>query len=300
MCRRLQHTRSALILQRDFIENEVRSNTKNVTTGLAKQMTTSKKFNLLHKHLGKITLLVVLLSGGAYALFRGSFAREFNATDFANDQIRRMIRDRPAMQAYIMEHDLLWQWLVDQFSGKETGFLVEWSADMPDHNLFASSTIAYKESRAAIRVRPDMLWAQGKPAPGVLLWEAAIFELCNTQNSKSFGLLHEHALEGRVSKEMYVVSSLYIEWTSLQRSLMVYRDIWKPLMEARAIHIDPQEYNLWRPPLAQTFNAWVKFVKEVPRNAYEVHCKNYDATYAKYYRGTPLPPTYGRNKPKSN
>jgi tetratricopeptide (TPR) repeat protein len=169
------------------------------------------------------------------------------ALQHGEEQVRRMVRDRPAMARFDKESDFLRQWAVRKFAGEDFGEPFDWDP-APPKDSDAENVAPTGGRRACIRVEP--LYSvgpnKGKPRGFEELWAGAAFELHNINYARQFLRLHEEAGEGKLSKEQFVADIWKYEYLAAQRTRAFYVQVFLPWAEKQKLPTDP---GLW-------FAAW--------------------------------------------
>ena len=152
---------------------------------------------------------------------------------FGEEQVRQMLKDRPAMAAYAHPGDRLWNWASRQFAGQFVEAGVSWNPRPPDWNAeFHYDAVEGKPDKGEIAVRSDWMGADvgGGPTPrsglkpGDVLWLEAAFELYNIRNYMRYlGVVQLRAQCGQSTKDSFVVESALVEW-DIQGKMKKFHD----------------------------------------------------------------------------
>ncbi len=162
-------------------------------------------------------------------------------------ELRRMLKDRPAMGHGIREGDALWEWTVGMFAGRGNDRPVPWSAAPPQPGYDADCRMPLDGSAAVIRVRADTDDLE-------VLWSRAAYELHNSQTRAASELLVRAAMAGSIDKQAYVEGVTRLEYAALGRTWGFYRAIWRPWAHERGIHTERRK---WPYRLPSSYGAWI-------------------------------------------
>ncbi len=121
------------------------------------------------------------------------------------EQLRQMLKDRPAMAKYGQEADLLYQWTVRKFAGEDLRRRIFWSPQEPPAGATAASN-ASPTGPGSIRVTGNVCEGpdKGNTRPFEELWVDTVFELYNVSSAAAFEQLQAQAISGELSKAEYV------------------------------------------------------------------------------------------------
>jgi tetratricopeptide (TPR) repeat protein len=169
------------------------------------------------------------------------------ALKHGEEQVGRMVRDRPAMAQFGKESDFLRQWAARKFAGEDFGEPFDWDP-APPKDSDAENVAPTGGRRACIRVEP--LYSagpdKGKPRGFEELWAGAAFELHNITFAREFLRLHQEAGDGKLTKEQFVADIWKYEYLAAQRTRAFYVQVFLPWAEKQKLSTDP---GLW-------FAAW--------------------------------------------
>src|SRR5262249_28338360 len=121
------------------------------------------------------------------------------------EQVRAMLRDRPAMAKYVRPGDVLWQWAVRKFAGGDVGVLGYWNSMDPSPQA-SDSIHSRRFGRFTIFIRgtgepPEA----NRPRSFDELWSNVVFELHNV--ASRFPDHRDRANSDRVTSEEYNATS---------------------------------------------------------------------------------------------
>jgi tetratricopeptide (TPR) repeat protein len=176
------------------------------------------------------------------------------AIKHGEEQVSRMLRDRPAMAQYGEEIDFLRQWAARKFAGEDFGEPLDWDPTPPKDSE-AENVAPTGGRRACIRVTEVDLFGPKKDRKFSFeeLWEAAIFELHNVTYSKKYLQFHQDAAAGKLTKKEFVGGIWKTEYLAVQRTRAFYVQVYLPWAEKKKLPTDPR---LW-------FDAWWDTADEV-------------------------------------
>jgi tetratricopeptide (TPR) repeat protein len=165
------------------------------------------------------------------------------ALQHGQQQVARMLKDRPAMAQFGHEADFLRQWAVRKFAGEDLGSLIDWDPSAPLHSD-AEHTAPTDTEHATIVLAADYDAGpkQGSPRSFEELWAGAVYELHNVVYAREYVRLNEQADEGKVSKDDFVAGILKPELRAGQQTRAFYMQVILPWMEKKQLPTDP---SLW-------------------------------------------------------
>jgi len=147
------------------------------------------------------------------------------------EQVRRMLRDRPVMAQHIIVGDKLWTWTVRKFAGEDIGSLIVWDSSEPRGGMGDSSILTAEGHHSNIRVaNPPRNVSKDHTLDFDELWSTAVTELHNLVASPLFKNISDQVLRNKMSKEEFIVSMLQTEILSVQRTRAFYLKVYLPWM----------------------------------------------------------------------
>jgi tetratricopeptide (TPR) repeat protein len=166
-----------------------------------------------------------------------------DALRHGQEQVAKMLQDRPAMAQFGEETEFLRQWAVRKFAGEDLGTLINWDPSPPLHSDAEHMAPSEKET-AAILVAAvyDSGPKQGEPRSFEELWAGAVFELHNINNASEFVRLNDQADEGKISKRDFVAGILKPELRAGQQTRAFYVQVFLPWAANKKLPTDP---TLW-------------------------------------------------------
>jgi hypothetical protein len=186
--------------------------------------------------------------------------------NYGQEQVRRMVRDRPTMAAFLKSSDPVWNWCARQFAGEFTGSRYTWDANQVEKDGALAWHIEAADGRpGAITV--GQKWNMGSGGEEHLA--AAIFELFNIRNDEEFLSYHKAAWFGQIGRDDSVTKITRLEFFAAKKQARFFKDFWLP--HAKDMHLDIEPYGqCWGATLPRTYEAWIK---SIPK----------DSTYLKHY-----------------
>lgn len=192
-----------------------------------------------------LTAAIKLNPGDAGVDYRPSSEKSLTADSLKHgeQQVAKMLEDRPAMAQFGDETEFLRQWAIRKFAGEDLGTLIDWDPSPPLHSD-AEHMAPSETEHAAILVAPvyDAGPKQGKPRSFEELWAGAVFELHNINNAREFVRLNDLADQGKISKRSFVAGILKPELRASQQTRAFYLQVFLPWAEKKKL---PTDATLW-------------------------------------------------------
>ncbi|MEN6452342.1 MAG: tetratricopeptide repeat protein [Thermoguttaceae bacterium] len=159
------------------------------------------------------------------------------------EQVRRMLRDRPAMAQYSQAAAFVRDWAARKFAGEDFGDLIDWDPSPPLHSD-AEHLAAAGNDHAAILVEENYTSGpnEGKPRSFEELWAGAIYELYNVSYSREYVRLNDEADQGKISKEAFVGGILKSELLAAQRTRAFYVRVFLPWAAKQKLATNPAHW----------------------------------------------------------
>ncbi len=159
------------------------------------------------------------------------------------EQVTRMLHDRPAMAQYSEETEPFRRWAARKFAGEDFAAPIDWDPSPPLHSD-AEHLAPDGDTHAAILVAKNYTEGPkvGRPRPFEELWAGAVYELYNVTYSREFARLNDEADQGKVTKEGFVGSILKHELAASERTRAFYVNVFLPWAEKKKLSTDP---SLW-------------------------------------------------------
>ncbi len=151
--------------------------------------------------------------------FRATTNKELPAASLAHgeQQVRNMLRDRPAMAEHVMPGDQIWNWAVRKFAGEDLGALVDWNPTEPAPFQGASGRPAPDQHAQIMvsKVRHDS--PSGREASFDELWQSAVFELYNVLTVDEHVKLEQLVADSKLSRDDFVLKAMASEDPAAER-----------------------------------------------------------------------------------
>jgi len=169
--------------------------------------------------------------------YQPSSAKELSkeALRHGEQQVRRMLRDRPAMAQHVTPGDKLWTWAVRKFAGEDLGSLVDWDSGSPEP-FAARSSPPHGSYHGSIQVATES--PQNEPGQDWgfhELWCSAVFELYNVTSGRHFEEVDSRRDAGTISREEYVVAMLNVEELATQKCRAFYVKFAVPWFKSKKV-----------------------------------------------------------------
>ena len=161
-------------------------------------------------------------------------------------QVRRMLKDRPAMAQYGDKASVLYPWAVRKFAGEDLGQRILWDSVDPSPDWDAEHCPPTAESPGFIRVRgkykdgPDA----GKERTPEEMWSEAVFELYNIVNVKDFQRIEDDAAAGKLSKDEFVVRMAEVECRAAEKMRAFYIRVFLPWAKEHRLSTNPRFWHI--------------------------------------------------------
>ena len=157
------------------------------------------------------------------------------------EQVRRMLKDRPAMAEHVNPGDKLWTWAVRKFAGEDLGSLINWDPGSPALGSSVSPPfgIHHAHMKVALRRPKEENYA---PREFHDLWSSAVFELYNAMSFREFARIEEQAQSGQLTRDQYVLALLNAEELAAQRSRAFYIKFLVPWLKSQHLPLGSPYY----------------------------------------------------------
>lgn len=205
-------------------------------------------------------------------LVRDNFVMKRENILHGEEQIKKIIQDRPLMTKLVQPKDLIWQWVVYKLAGEDVQAPIFWQAE-------SSSNFPIPMGVNAVHAYPTdktngMVWVHHSD-DAEKMWSGLIYELHNIKNGEGFQKIESDAKNWLCNKEDYIFRYAKLEYKAAQETAKFYKNIWLPYCQSKNIPTNPQ---LWFYYLPDTFEGWAKSFTD--KNSYPWH------PYAGYYEQT--------------
>jgi hypothetical protein len=205
---------------------------------------------------------------------------------FGEEQMAKMVKDRPEFARYISRDDVIWQFCVRAFAGAAIGERILWDNTLPEDNGYRSENLGpYQGHPGFIRIRnnSDSSDDRGRPLSCEELWSCAVFELENIRNHKTFMVLYYRALEGKLSREEWIRGCTMLEYEALNRTSKDFAKLWLPLFGTRAISVNK---SFWGANIPDTYQEWISFYRDPNSYPWDAFGAFYDSQIVPYVKKT--------------
>jgi hypothetical protein len=158
------------------------------------------------------------------------------------NQMHRMLNDRPNMGRYIERRDPLWSWTVRRFAGEGLGKLVYWDASLPTRGFDADNSLTTNASVGRIRIAANRARGPGKGEPKSFeeLWANGVFELHNIANANGFEAVYDAARSGEIDKDEFVARMFNLELRAVQQTRAFYVRGFLPWVAENGLGSEPR------------------------------------------------------------
>ena len=165
------------------------------------------------------------------------------AIQHGEQQVRQMLRDRPAMALFGEKAGVLYQWAARKFAGEDLHEELLWDGSEPV-SFDADSQPPTKGGPGRIRIRrtySDGL-DKGKEQSFESMWMDAVFELYNIANAQDFQRLDTDVAEGQLTKAAFVTKKIECESRAAEKTRAFYIHVLLPWAKEQHAPTDPK---LW-------------------------------------------------------
>lgn len=162
-------------------------------------------------------------------------------------QVKRMLKDRPAMAKHIIKNDIIWKWAVKKFAGEDLPDTIDWDNRVPYHGTKSAQLYPCKTERGCINVAKGLSFE--------VSWAGAIFELFNIAFYSEFQEVIRKAYKGELKKKEFILKMAKTEFKAIKMAEKFYKDIWEPWARQKCFSTDPYVWNVGCP---SKFKEWIK------------------------------------------
>jgi len=161
---------------------------------------------------------------------------------FGREQVRLMLRDRPAMAEYVVIDDQIYNWCARQFACGACGYRTNWS----NAELVGTKALHIP----ATIISPGVFrLASTKTERGITkkrrfedLWASAIFEFHNLANDAAFGELDEKVLRGVIRRDEYIEANFCLECQASHATQEFFLSTFFDHMQSHQIEANPTHW----------------------------------------------------------
>lgn len=172
---------------------------------------------------------------------------------FGEQQVKKMIADRPQLAKILLKNEPIWPWAVRQFAGEAANERIYWSSGAVGGGFEFDAEQSPPDGGKPGFIRLRKTDEHGKPLAANRLLAAFVFECFNIRGGPAFDSLYEEALTGKLTKDQYIDKGTRIEFAATRKAADFYRTIYLPLAKKRNYDLDPQ---YWEAETPTTYPAW--------------------------------------------
>lgn len=189
------------------------------------------------------------------------------ALKYGELQVRKMIKDRPAMGEYISENDFVWKWAVRKFAGEDLLDSIDWNKKSPYYNSGCDHVYPSKLERGYIRVKKDSGLSFDR------LWAMVIFELHNIASYKLFHKLIKATYKGQLNKRNFIIKMAEVEFKAVRKTEQFYKNVWEPWSNQKGLSTNPSD---WYVGVPRNFKDWIKYFDKSSDYPWKIYSAFYD------------------------
>ena len=165
------------------------------------------------------------------------------AIQHGEEQVRQMLRDRPAMAQFGEKAKVLCQWAARKFAGEDLQKEIFWDATEPDGSDAVSyPPTANKPGRIRLRKTYSDGANKGKELTCEDMWNHAVFELYNVENAEEFQRLTLDAVDGKLTKETFATKMVECETRAVVKTRAFYVHVFLPWAKEHHAPSDPKSW----------------------------------------------------------
>jgi len=205
---------------------------------------------------------------------------------YGEEQMAKMVKDRPEFARYISRDDVIWQFCVRAFAGAAIGERIVWNNTPPEHYGYRSENLGPYQGRPGyirIRKNSDSGDDRGRPLSCEELWSCAVFEIENIRNHKAFMVLFYRALDGKLSREKWVRGCSMLEYNALQRTKKDFAKLWLPGVGTRPMTVTK---SFWGADIPDNYEGWISIYRDSNDYPWNVFGTYYDSQIFPYVKKT--------------
>ena len=201
---------------------------------------------------------------------------------FGEQQVKKMLVDRPQMAKILLKNEPIWPWAVRQLAGEAANQRIYWnSSALSDKGFEYDSDHSAPEPGEPGYIRLRKTDKYGKPMAAHRLLAALVFECYNINSSPAFDRVYQAVLKGKLSKDQYIEQNAQIEFEATRRTANFYRTVFEPLAKNRQYEIDPL---YWEAESPTTYTAWRAQYTDRAGYPWSFWGKNYDESIVPYLK----------------
>jgi tetratricopeptide (TPR) repeat protein len=161
------------------------------------------------------------------------------ALKHGQEQVRRMLRDRPPMAEYSPQAEFLRTFAARKFAGESLGSPIDWDPSPPLHSDAEHIAPSAHEHGSIVL---ELYGHHRRHRSFEELWAGAIYELHNINYSKHYVDFHRQAAEGKVTRRQFVAGIVRYEVLAAQETRAFYANLYLPFAAKQNLPTDP---SLW-------------------------------------------------------
>jgi hypothetical protein len=161
--------------------------------------------------------------------------------NYGEKQLKKVLRDRPAMVSYVSEGDVVWTWTVRQFAGEHYKSRIEWES--ANHTPDSEFDYVFTNESMKVTVNEKSV-TTGLNKSGSRLWMELVAALIGADLFERSNQINYAALKGKIGIEEYFLKQeMLMDAFTLRRSLVVcFITCWTANCEAH--HLNPTDEDL--------------------------------------------------------
>jgi tetratricopeptide (TPR) repeat protein len=165
------------------------------------------------------------------------------AIQHGEEQVQRMLADRPTMARFGEKARVLYEWAARKFAGENLGQRVFWDGSEPVR-FDSDNTPPSAERPGRIRVRRTYTEGanKGESRSFEVLWGAAVFELYNISSARDFQRFELEVTTGKLTKAAFATKMIECESRAAEKARAFYVHVFLPWASEQRVPTDP---NLW-------------------------------------------------------
>lgn len=182
---------------------------------------------------------------------------------FGAEQVRQMLKDRPAMAEGITEGDAIFTWAARQFAGETTGLRTIWLNKEPEgyEAMHTNPTTQYF-GKIWIASRTETAGTR-RLSTFDELWVRAVYELVSLSNAEQCTDAFQRLREGRISRDDYITEQFRLEFSATHETRAIYLGIFTDHLRQNEIQSDPDRWFFTE----LHFGDWYSALTYYPRGA---------------------------------
>ena len=181
-----------------------------------------------------------------------SSTREQLATDALNhgqEQLQRMLNDRPVMKQYNERSKFLYDWAIRKFAGEDLHRRIFWDSTDPPFNYSAANhSVADFYGSRCIQVAEKFSAGQkkGENLSFEDLWSGVVYELFNCLSEDEIKSIWRQVEEDKISKNIFATNIVACEFHAAQKTRAFYIHVILPWAKENRIPTTPESWYLGR------------------------------------------------------